>query len=422
MSSSYGALNQKYNTLLALVLEGTGGGSGGSQNLNEVLFEGNTTTRTAIFNSVGGNTTTVASGGVGVASTGGITNSVTSGTILMTNTTSNKSIDIDNSIANPHIRIIQNTNNNHYATLDHDSLFFKPAGAVNPITGISANTTTNGVTITTGGTLTLDGLTGSDTQVLTYNSGNAVWADATGNSTLTDVLTAGPTTSLTATFTDANETTTISPLGIEIKDDSDVLDIVNQLSTNAISLSNLNTGTGASLNIQTNPYVEVRNNLAGYTATINTNSFVFTSGTPPSLTSQVGLQTLGTGLQINTNGELTLNGLSDGSDGKLLTYSSGKAVWATAPASSTVQSGIISNPVYSATTPTLQSFGTAYVGLNPPSVTLTVNTGVGSTAIVVAGLAGYTSTGSGSTTNWTGFYWFISGSVPTGGTLNWIAD
>jgi hypothetical protein len=60
--------------------------------------------------------------------------------------------------------------------------------------------------------------------------------------------------------------------------------------------------------------------------------------------------------------------------------------------------------------------------LNPPPVTLTVNTGIGSTAIVVAGLAGYTSTGSDSTTNWTGFYWFISGSVPTGGTLNWIAD
>jgi hypothetical protein len=44
MSGSYGILNQKYNTLLAQVLQGGTGGGGGSETLQQVLTNGNTAT------------------------------------------------------------------------------------------------------------------------------------------------------------------------------------------------------------------------------------------------------------------------------------------------------------------------------------------------------------------------------------------
>ena len=124
-----------------------------------------------------------------------------------------------------------------------------------------------------------------------------------------------------------------------------------------------------------------------------------------------------TSITLTTNGTLTLNCLT-GSNGQLLTYNNGNVVWA----SSTVQSGKVLNPTYSSITPGVVTFDTPFIGATSPSVTLTVDTGSGSTSIVLAGLAGFTSTGSGVDTNWTGFNWFISSAVPPGGYLNWIAS
>ena len=495
-------------------------GAGGSQNLNQVLTTGNTTTQTAIFQNVGaGASMTVAGGGLGLASTG-LANSITSGTSILTNTTSNRVIDLDVTLANPHLRITQNTANNHYCTLDHDSLLFKPAGAVNPVTGIQANTTTNGLQLNTGGVLTLDGLGGSDGQFLKRNSaGNAVWDTVSTNPTLTNVLTNGNTTTLNAIFNNATAgtpTTTVVntgvsiavgpavntitqvgmsviagleqsayeadgmeytlssaglPVGKTIIDDkvtiqtiagglvttsntieaglTTMLNGTNTLTTSATTLVIADTSSAPAIitntvednkltitnttgiqktilldNSTVSPYIGLQNNDNSPTllqAIFDIDSLLFYTGTNPLALSAIGIERSGSGLQLTTNGTLSFNGLG-GSNGDILVYSGGNAFWQAPPAVSTVQSGIISNPVYSATVATNQLFTTPYVGLNPPPVTLTVNTGTGSTSIVVAGIAGYSSTGSGASTNWTGFNWFISGAVPAGGTLNWIAD
>jgi hypothetical protein len=438
-------------------------GAGGSQNLNQVLTQGNTTTQTAIFQNIGaGASMTVAGGGLGLASTG-LTNSITSGTSILSNTTSNRVIDLDVTIGNPHLRITQNTANNHYCTLDHDSLLFKPAGAVNPIVGIKTNTTTNGLQLDTGGVLTLDGLGGSDGQFLKRNSaGNAVWDTVSTNPTLTNVLGNGNTTTLSAIFnsaTPSTPTTTIVNTGVGIGTGlvtnavtQSGMSVVNGVNTNTLNATSLiladttsapavitttvednkititNTETVQKTilldNSTVSPYIGLLNNDNSPTllqAIFDMDSLLFYTGTNPLALSAIGIERSGSGLQLTTNGTLSFNGLG-GANGDILVYSGGNAYWQAPPAVSTVQSGIIADPVYSATVATTQLFGTPYVGLNPPPVTLTVNTGTGSTSIVVAGIAGYTSTGSGSSTSWTGFKWFISGAVPAGGTLNWIAD
>jgi hypothetical protein len=110
-------------------------------------------------------------------------------------------------------------------------------------------------------------------------------------------------------------------------------------------------------------------------------------------------------------------GGSYGTGGQMLVSGgSSSATWTT-----TTQSGKVPNPTYSASTPGTVTFGTPYIGATSPSVILTVDTALGSTAIVLAGVAGFTFTGSGASTNWTGFNWFISTDVP-GGYLNWIAS
>lgn len=78
----------------------------------------------------------------------------------------------------------------------------------------------------------------------------------------------------------------------------------------------------------------------------------------------------------------------------------------------TIQSGKIPNPVYSASTPQLYTFPSAFIG-TIPTVIVTVDNGSSvSPTIIVAGLASVTLTG---------FYYVISDTAPAGSNLNWCA-
>jgi len=74
--------------------------------------------------------------------------------------------------------------------------------------------------------------------------------------------------------------------------------------------------------------------------------------------------------------------------------------------------GKISPPTYSATTPTLYSFPTAFTG-TVPNVVLTFDNGSSlSPTIIIVGLASVTLSG---------FYYLLSAPPPVGSSLNWFA-
>jgi hypothetical protein len=434
-------------------------GAGGTQNLNSVLTQGNTTTLNAIFNSAtpsqpqttinnagmtvlngaiqnemfynattlsnGLNTNTLNATSLTLADTSSapaiITNTVEDNKLTITNTTGiQKTIILDNSTVSPYIGLLNNDNSPTLtqAIFDMDSLLFYTGTNPLALSAIGMERNNTGLQLTTNGTLTLNGLGGSSGQFLKQNAtGNAVWDTVSTNPTFSDVLTNNNTTQLTAIFNSVSPstpTTTVLNTGIGISN-GPIINTITQAGMAIIS--------GLEQTAYEADGIEYTLSSAGITTakTIINDDIALQGFTAGLLTSTVGIEKNGTGLQLNTNGTLSFNGLG-GTNGDILVYTGGNAFWQAPPAVSTVQSGTIANPVYSATTPTNQLFGTPYVGLNPPPVTLTVNTGTGSTSIVVAGIAGYSSTGSGASTNWTGFNWFISGAVPIGGTLNWIAD
>jgi len=222
MSGSYQQLLQKYNQLLALVLNISGGTlqsvitaddnlqgvspttnqvikydgtnvvwgtDAGTQNLNQVLSEGNTTTQSAIFQ-------------VGTAST-----TIEENKIEMTSTVSGiaRALVLDNVIDSvPFIQLTTvdiATSNTNTTNIKNDSLsFISGIGPFFAITGISVSGT--GLSIDTNGTLKLTGLTGFDGQFLKYNYlGNAVWEDIPQPSIIHDTATIAPgTTTGTITF------------------------------------------------------------------------------------------------------------------------------------------------------------------------------------------------------------------------------
>lgn len=297
---------------------------------------------------------------------------------------------------------------------------------------------------------------GSPGQILTSggSAGSMSWGSGGGASvgTLNDVLLQGKTTTVTGTvFTDSGtgETTQIQGNGIRYEVpaglgppasittiDSAVQvaltnsEIITRMDFNQITITDtvtndvgdfkknyieLNNGTNGTYIVLDNsigsPAIDVFDTANGYVRLSSNGMFYYTT-----LPNPVGISvntTIG-GLQLNTNGVLWFQGLT-GSVGQVLTRNiNGYAEWG-----KLIQSGRVLNPTYSATTAGTVTFGTPYAVATPPSVTLTVDTGTGSTSIVLAGVAGYTQDGS---SNWTGFNWFISSAVPAGGYLNWFAS
>lgn len=298
---------------------------------------------------------------------------------------------------------------------------------------------------------------GTAGQILTSggSAGSLSWGSGGGASvgTLNDVLLQGKTTTVTGTvFTDSGtgETTQIQGNGIRYEvpaglgppasittidsavqvalTNSEIitrieynkLEITDTVTTdvgefkkNYIELNNSTNGTYITLdNSIGSPAIDVFDTANG-NVTLSSNGMFFYSSLPNPVGISVNT-TIG-GLQLTTNGVLWFQGLT-GSVGQVLTRNiNGYAEWG-----KLIQSGQVLNPTYSATTAGTVTFGTPYDVATPPSVTLTVDTGTGSTSIVLAGLAGYTQ--DLITLNWTGFNWFISSAVPAGGTLNWFAS
>jgi hypothetical protein len=455
MSGSYGVLNQKYNTLLALVRDIMSSIS--SLTLQQVLTYGNTTTLSAIFNGTTTNQTTV--GGNSIIITDGTT----------TNTINKTGITVRNS----------EQNSTHYLTFVDNSTtgvnsIQKTAGIeCNPLNNTITATTffgnLNGNTVQASGTLALtadiidlngqisvsNGV-GTVGQVLSSGGSGAVsWADVGGNQDLTDVLDNGSETANTATFFTASTTNTISGSNITISDK--VAPINTIITKTGITYTNTDNGIGSRLGNDIKIYNTATTTVATITKTnisiedadtldsMNVRKDFFelfhdieersitldNSITKPQIiiSDELGVTTinsvsigfdfvsiqkvgdgLGTALQLNTNGTLILNGLG-GSDGQLLTYSSGNAVWADAPAGSTTQSG--ETGVLSTTSGTV-TYGTPFA--TKPYVVLSLNTNSTTVFIPIGVYSHQTNVGG----EYIGFTW-ASATTSSSATISWIA-
>jgi hypothetical protein len=157
----------------------------------------------------------------------------------------------------------------------------------------------------------LQGVAPALNQVIKYDGTNVVWSSE--SQTLNQVLTAGNTTTQSAIFQVGTASTTIEE--------------------NKVQLTDIASGIGTAIvldNVTTVPFIQVTTVDTGTgntnTTNIQNNSLSFISGIGPFF-AITGISVSGTGLSINTNGTLTLNGLT-GADGQFLKYnSSGNAVW-----------------------------------------------------------------------------------------------
>jgi len=331
MSGSFGVLNQKYNTLLALVLDSTGGG-GGSQNLQQVLDTGNISTT-----------------GLEITD-GSIYNTLSNGSLIITNTTQHSSInDTQVGIENnnkfirfkkkvgddPLLEINNNSSKNSY--MGADVIGFNDAG-LSVLGTMSSNAIEfnnvgihtidgNALSIDTNGTLIFEGLSGLINDVLTLQPDGSTKFQAPNVQGLQDVLSVSNTSAIPIVLSDAGFTNTINQ-------NSMVLDNRTTLSTYGLSIIQLiNNGKSITIDItdETSPLITI-DNLGGTSSLISTSSVeVFNSATgiTGALTSSsvdfnsVGMNTPdGLKLNIETNGILVLNGLS-GLAGDVLTLQAG---------------------------------------------------------------------------------------------------
>jgi hypothetical protein len=208
MSGSYQQLLQKYNQLLALVLNipvgvdtlqsvvtandelqgvspstndvikynGTNvvwATDAGTQNLEDVLTVGNTST-IGLSIQVGTNTLSIDNNSLIVSdSLAGKASTVDNDIISIINVTTLDGIKLDY-LASPFIRV---TETGITSDLFTNELRFTRITGLPPVSNVvgMSITSTNGLELTTNGTLTLGGLGGSDGQFLKRSSGNAVW-------------------------------------------------------------------------------------------------------------------------------------------------------------------------------------------------------------------------------------------------------
>jgi hypothetical protein len=334
--SSYGTAGQ------VLTSGGSGGsltwaaGGGGSQNLNQVLTQGNTTTLSAIFNSATPSTptTTIVNTGVAIA-------------------------------VGPAVNTITQTGMSVIAGLEQSAY---------EADGMEYTLSSAGLPV--GKTIIDDKVT--------------IQTIAGGLVTTSNTIEAGLTTMLNGT-----NTLTTSATTLVIADTSSAPAIItNTVEDNKLTITNT-TGIQKTIlldNSTASPYIGLLNNDNSPTllqAIFDMDSLLFYTGTNPLALSAIGMERSGTGLQLTTNGTLSFNGLG-GSAGNILTYSSGNAVWSPPP---TIVNGRILNPTYNATTPTFYSFPTAFTGAIPNVVLTFDNGSATSPTIIIVGLATVTLSG-----------------------------
>jgi hypothetical protein len=166
MSGSYQQLLQKYNQLLALIVNNPGG----FQNLSSVLGFGNTTTNSAIFQ-VDASVTTIESTAIEVKNVA-FTSEIYPDSIFTR--TSDGSIGISlQAYGTPLIAVVDGGS----CQIFPNELRFE-IGTIPPVPTAGISVVGTGLNIKTNGTLTFEDLVGSPGQVLTYDGlGNAVWDD-----------------------------------------------------------------------------------------------------------------------------------------------------------------------------------------------------------------------------------------------------
>ena len=451
MSGSYGVLNQKYNTLLALVRDIMSSIS--SLTLQQVLTYGNTTTLSAIFNGTTTNQTTVSGNSI-IITDGTTTNTINKTGITVRNSEQNSThflTFVDNSTTG--VNSIQKTAGIECHPLN------------NTITATTFIGNLNGNTIQASGTLALtadiidlngqisvsNGV-GTAGQVLSSGGSGAVsWIDG-GNQDLTDVLDNGNETANTATFFTSSTTNAISGNNITISDK--VAPINTTITKTGITYSNTDNDIGSRLGNDIKIYNTANTNVATIT---NTNISIEDADTLDSMNVRkdffelfhdteersitldnsitkpkiviydelgimtlesigigfdfVGIQKEGTGittaLQLNTNGTLKLNGLG-GNNGQILTYDDGNAVWAGA----LTQLG--ETGVLSATSGTV-TYGTPFA--TKPYVVLSLNTNSTTVFIPIGVYSHQTNVGG----EYIGFTW-ASATTSSFATISWSAS
>jgi hypothetical protein len=182
----------------------------------------------------------------------------------------------------------------------------------------------------------------------------------------------------------------------------------------------------------------MKSTASNYILTNSINAIIPTTGNIYIGSSQTdGILNLGTGSSRTVTGKINIGnvynaspiviagasiklavGNSFGTAGNVLTSggAGASATWQPAQSSNTangnIANGKIVNPIYSATTPTLYTFPSAFTGTIPTVVLTVDNNSSSSATIFVAGLA---------SVSLTGFYYVLSSEVPTGATLNWLA-
>lgn len=292
---------------------------------------------------------------------------------------------------------------------------------------------------------------GTAGQVLTSggSAGSLTWTTpVAGGDNLNDVLTNGNSTTLSAafssTFLGTTTTNTINGLGLTIavplaqqaQLGKATLNFTNAINSNSLTLDNSTVIPSISLGSTTtavaisgneisatngvkrikcdtsiaNPAITVENDTTNTTAgTLKHNSLLF------SLTgglASVGLGVNGTGLQLNTNGTFTLNGIS-GSNGQVLTYSGGNAVWATSSGGTTIQRGETAVASMNSTSGTV-TYGSVFA--TKPYVVLSFNNNGNLTFIPIGVLSHQQNAG----LQYTGFTW-CSASTSATATITWYA-
>lgn len=252
---------------------------------------------------------------------------------------------------------------------------------------------------------------GTAGQVLTSggSGGSLTWTSvAGGGDDLNDVLGYGNTTTLTAIFNSfsvGSPTTTISNGGLGIS----VGQAINTVS---------NSGMAVISGIEQTSYeadgMEYIVTVAGLTTdkTIIDDVIALQAFTAGTLTSTVGIQKNGAGLQLNTNGTLTLNGLG-GSNGQVLSYSGGNAVWATSSGGTTIQKGETAVASMNSTSGTV-TYASTFA--TKPYVVVSFNNNGVTTFIPIGVLSHQQNAG----LQYTGFTW-TSASTSATATITWYA-
>jgi hypothetical protein len=197
--------------------------------------------------------------------------------------------------------------------------------AITNLTSIGNGSASLDITAPNG--LSLNSTVGTVGQYLGSNAiGQPTWKSLS-IPTLNQVLTSGNTTSQSAIFGTGSTSNVVSNSGIILSDNSLSL-IETDIIANKISINDLNTSKSIVLDnslVGLSPILSLNDSVNGlYSSLSNTDLFFRFNSFP---FSTVGISKVGTGLNLKTNGTLTLQDLTGTSGQYLKLNSSGNAVW-----------------------------------------------------------------------------------------------